>query len=169
MTSKKRNVVKPLVATLPAGASEWLEQIVTGPMSAESVEEVMRGFKKVLIERVLGAEMSHHLGYSAGEAKPEMASNLRNGRSSKTVLTQDGPLRLDIPRDRAGSFEPLLIGKHERRFTGFDDKILAMYARVSLTGVMEPPMIGVLEPVCRGKNERIRGLRSGGFYLFWRC
>ena len=129
MTSKKRNVVMPLVATLPAGASEWLDQIVTGPMTAESVEEVMRGFKKALIERVLGAEMSHHLGYPAGGAKPETATNLRNGSSSKTVLTQDGPLRLDIPRDRAGAFEPLLIGKHERRFTGFDDKIIAMYAR----------------------------------------
>jgi len=129
MTSKKRNVVMPRVATLPAGASEWLDQIVTGPMTAESVEDVMRGFKKALIERVLGAEMSHHLGYSAGEAKPDAATNLRNGSSGKTILTQDGPLRLDIPRDRAGSFEPLLIGKHERRFTGFDDKILAMYAR----------------------------------------
>jgi putative transposase len=49
--------------------------------------------------------------------------------SGKTVLTDDGPLRIDVPRDRDGSFEPLLIPKHERRFTGFDDKIIAMYAR----------------------------------------
>jgi putative transposase len=45
------------------------------------------------------------------------------------VLTEDGPLRIEVPRDRQGSFEPLLIPKHERRFTGFDDKIVAMYAR----------------------------------------
>ena len=86
-------------------------------------------FKKALIERALGAELSHHLGYAAGEAKPEAASNHRNGSSAKTVLTDDGPVRIEVPRDRDGSFEPLLIPKHERRFTGFDDKIVAMYAR----------------------------------------
>jgi len=55
--------------------------------------------------------------------------NQRNGKTGKTVLTEDGPLRIDVPRDRDSSFEPLLIPKHERRFTGFDDKIIAMYAR----------------------------------------
>lgn len=73
--------------------------------------------------------MSHHLGYAVGEEKPAANTNQRNGTSGKTVLTDDGPLRIDIPRDRAGQFEPQLIGKHERRFTGFDDKIIAMYAR----------------------------------------
>jgi transposase-like protein len=86
-------------------------------------------FKKALIERALGAELSHHLGYRSGESKPEGASNHRNGATAKTVLTEDGPVRLEVPRDRDGSFEPLLIPKHERRFTGFDDKIVAMYAR----------------------------------------
>jgi transposase-like protein len=86
-------------------------------------------FKKALIERALGAELGHHLGYSSGAAKPEAVSNQRNGTSGKTVITEDGPLRIDVPRDREGSFEPLLIPKHERRFTGFDDKIIAMYAR----------------------------------------
>ncbi len=56
-------------------------------------------------------------------------ANQRNGKSAKTVLTEDGPLRLDIPRDRNGSFYPILVPKHERRFTGIDDKIIAMYAR----------------------------------------
>jgi transposase-like protein len=86
-------------------------------------------FKKALIERALGAELSHHLGYPPGASKPEEAVNHRNGASGKTVLTDDGPVRIDVPRDRDGSFEPLLIPKHERRFTGFDDKIVAMYAR----------------------------------------
>jgi len=58
-----------------------------------------------------------------------MTTNQRNGTSGKTVMTEDGPLRIEVPRDRDGSFEPVLIPKHERRFTGFDDKILAMYAR----------------------------------------
>ena len=64
-----------------------------------------------------------------GAAKPELASNHRNGTSGKTVLTDDGPVAIEVPRDREGTFEPQLIGKHERRFTGFDDKVIALYAR----------------------------------------
>ena len=73
--------------------------------------------------------MSHHLGYSPGQAKPDGATNHRNGSSGKTVITDTGAVRLEIPREREGSFEPKLIGKHERRLTGFDDKIIAMRAR----------------------------------------
>jgi len=94
------------------------------------LENIFQQFKKAVMERALGAEMSHHLGYAPGQAKPEgAATNHRNGKSTKTVLTDVGALRIDVPRDREGTFEPQLIGKHERRFTGFDDKILAMYAR----------------------------------------
>jgi len=114
---------------VPDIPKELLDQFVTGPMTAEAVEAVTRKFKKAIIERALGAEMSHHLGYAPGEAKPQDAANHRNGKSAKTVLTDDGPLTIDIPRDRHGNFNPILIPKHERRFTGFDDKIIAMYAR----------------------------------------
>ena len=116
-------------AVLPKIPPELLDQLVKGPMTAEAVEDASRAFKKALIERALGAEMSHHLGYPAGADKPEAATNHRNGKSGKTVFTDDGPLRIEVPRDRAGEFEPKLIGKHERRFTGFDDKIIALYAR----------------------------------------
>ena len=114
---------------LPKIPPELLDQLVKGPMTAEAVEDASRAFKKALIERALGAEMSYHLGYATGAEKPEAATNHRNGKSGKTVLTDDGPLRIEVPRDRQGEFEPKLIGKHERRFTGFDDKIIAMYAR----------------------------------------
>ena len=116
-------------AVLPKIPPELLDQLVQGPMTAEAVDDVSRAFKKALIERALGAELSHHLGYAAGTEKPEAGTNHRNGKSGKTVLTDDGPLRIEVPRDREGEFEPKLIGKHERRFTGFDDKIIAMYAR----------------------------------------
>ena len=116
-------------ARMPSIPKELIDQLVTGPMSAEAVQEISMAFKKALIERALGAELSHHLGYPPGASKPEEAVNHRNGASGKTVLTDDGPVRIDVPRDRDGSFEPLLIPKHERRFTGFDDKIVAMYAR----------------------------------------
>ena len=117
------------VAAMPSIPKELIDQFVTGPMSAQAVNAASMAFKKALIERALGAELSHHLGYRPGATKPEDAVNHRNGASGKTVLTEDGPLRIDVPRDREGSFEPVLIPKHDRRFTGFDDKIVAMYAR----------------------------------------
>ena len=126
---RRKKIAIGTEAALPQIPPEWLDQVVTGPMTPEAVESVMRNFKKAVIERALGAEMSHHLGYRPGAAKPERSTNHRNGNSGKTVLMDDGPLRIEVPRDRDGSFEPQLIGKHERRFTGFDDKIVAMYAR----------------------------------------
>jgi putative transposase len=124
--STKRGKAQAALPTIP---KEIIDQFVSDPMSAQAVNAASMAFKKALIERALGAELSHHLGYAPGTNKPDEASNHRNGASAKTVLTEDGPLRIDVPRDRAGSFEPLLIAKHERRFSGFDDKILAMYAR----------------------------------------
>src|ERR1051325_6813719 len=102
-----------VLAPIPA---EILDQIVRdGPLTAAEVEAATRRFKKALIERALGAELTHHLGYPPGAAKPELATNHRNGTSGKTVLTDDGPVPIEVPRDRAGTFEPQLIGKHARR------------------------------------------------------
>src|SRR5918995_4979513 len=99
------------------------------PMSQTDVDIIMRRFKKAIVERMLGGELTHHLGYPPGGAKSGETTNHRNGTSGKTVLTDDGALAIDVPRDREGTFEPRLIAKHERRFTGFDDKVLALYAR----------------------------------------
>jgi transposase-like protein len=95
---------------------------VRGPISAEELDAAVRRFKKAIIERALGGELTHHLGYPPGGDKPDDGTNHRNGSGSKTVLTDDGPLRIEVPRDREGTFEPRLIGKHERRFAGFDDR-----------------------------------------------
>lgn len=117
-------------AAQPQFSAELLEQLIPGPVTPVELEGIFQQFKKSVLERALGAEMSHHLGYAPGQAKPEKAAaNHRNGKSAKTVLTDSGALRIEVPRDREGTFEPQLIGKHERRFTGFDDKIIAMYAR----------------------------------------
>ena len=128
-TKLKNAAIAARSAALPKIPVELLDQLVQGPMTAESILDVTTALKKALIERALGGELSHHLGYPPGGDKPAEASNHRNGSTGKTVLTEDGPLRIEVPRDRQGSFEPLLIPKHERRFTGFDDKIVAMYAR----------------------------------------
>jgi transposase-like protein len=120
----------PASAKLPPIPEEILNQFVrAGPVTAAELEEAMRRFKKAIIERALSGELTHHLGYAPGEAKPEDATNHRNGTSEKTVLTDEGALTIAVPRDREGTFEPRLIPKHDRRFTGFDDKILALYAR----------------------------------------
>jgi putative transposase len=127
---RKPKPEKPSAEILAPIPADILDQIVRdGPLTAADVETATRRFKKALIERALGAELSHHLGYAPGSAKPEVTTNHRNGTSGKTVLTDDGPVPIDVPRDREGTFEPQLIGKHERRFTGFDDKVIALYAR----------------------------------------
>jgi len=125
--TRKRLTSDAPLAPVP---SEILDQFVgQGPVSHEELEAAVRRFKKAIIERALGGELTHHLGYPPGGTKPEEATNHRNGTGGKTVLTDDGPLPIEVPRDRDGSFEPRLIAKHARRFTGFDDKILALYAR----------------------------------------
>ena len=124
MPSKK----KPETAELDV-PKELLDQLVKGPMTQGDLDTMLRSLKKAVIERAMNAEMTGHLGYGPGEEKPEDQSNHRNGTSPKTVITDDGPIRIEVPRDREGSYEPQLIGKHERRFTGFDQKIVSMYAR----------------------------------------
>lgn len=114
---------------LPELPKELLDQLVKGPMTPTEVQDLMLAFNKAVIERAMDAEMNLHLGYPSGQSKPAGQANERNGASGKTVITDRGPVRVEVPRDRDGSFEPILIPKHERRFTGFDERIIAMYAR----------------------------------------
>ena len=127
---KTTRAAKANAARMPSIPRELLDQIEKqGPMTAETIQQASMAFKKALIERAMSGELSHHLGYGPGQDKPKGATNHRNGKSAKTVLTEDGPLHIEVPRDREGSFEPILIPKHERRFKGFDERIVAMYAR----------------------------------------
>jgi putative transposase len=81
-----------------------------------------------VIETALGAELSEHLGYPPGQAPPGGAGNHRNGSTPKTLQTELGPVEVKTPRDRAGTFEPQLVGKRQTRLAGIDDKILDLYA-----------------------------------------
>lgn len=110
-------------------SGEALDALIGATRTAAELEALFRQMKKRIVERMLGAELSHHLGYAPGEAKPADQPNHRNGTTPKTVLTDDGGLPLDIPRDRAGSFEPQLVPKGVRRLPGFDAKVLSLYAR----------------------------------------
>ena len=102
-----------------------LDQLLAGadPKSAFEPDGLLDELKKALAERSLNAEMDHHLGGEAG------AGNSRNGYGRKTVITDTSRIELAVPRDRRASFDPQLIAKYQRRFPGFDDKIISMYAR----------------------------------------
>jgi putative transposase len=108
-------------------SKELLDQLLAGrdPKTVLDSGGLIGDLKKALADRMLNAEMDVHLDQ---EAKAGL-DNHRNGSSSKTVLTPDGAMELSIPRDRYGRFDPALIGKYQRRFPGFDDKIIALYAR----------------------------------------
>lgn len=90
---------------------------------------LLKQLTKALIERALQAEMAQHLGHTKHSPVSNSSGNTRNGSSKKTIQGDFGVLPLDIPRDRQASFEPQILGKHQTRWTGFDDKILSMYAR----------------------------------------
>jgi transposase-like protein len=99
-------------APLTPVPSEILDQFVRQrPLSAEALDGAVRRFKKALIERAAGGELTHHLGYPPGGTKPDATTNHRNGTSGKTVLTDGGPVAIEIPRDREGTFKPRLIGQ----------------------------------------------------------
>jgi putative transposase len=102
-----------------------LDQLLAGadPKTAFDPNGLLDDLKKALAERALNAEMDHHLAGEGG------AANARNGYGRKTVVTDTGKLDLQIPRDRQASFDPQLIAKYQRRFPGFDDKVISLYAR----------------------------------------
>jgi len=113
-------------------SDELLDELIAeygGSAGVKGPNGLLKDLTRRLVNRAMGAELTHHLGYESGEAPPEGQSNRRNGKTEKTVRTGQGPIAVEVPRDRDGSFEPQLIGKHERHFDGFDDKILSMYAR----------------------------------------
>jgi putative transposase len=90
---------------------------------------LLKQLTKRLVERALEAEMASHLGHAKNEPVANPKGNTRNGKSKKTLKGEFGELPIDIPRDRDGSFEPQIVPKHQTRWTGFDDKILSLYAR----------------------------------------
>jgi transposase-like protein len=116
----KREIPDELIDQL-LGEYEGPEQL-TGP------EGLINQLRKRLIERAAGAELEQHLGYPPGAEVPEGQPNRRNGISQKTLRTLDGPVTVELPRDRDASFEPRIVPKHARSFDGFDEQILALYA-----------------------------------------
>lgn len=90
---------------------------------------LLKQLTKHLLERAMAAELTHQLGYSKHESAPLEQANRRNGTTSKKVKSAHGEFHLEVPRDRAGEFEPVIIEKHKRRFNGFDENIISLYSR----------------------------------------
>ena len=111
---------------------ELLDELLEGYEKPEDLlgeNGILQELKKALVEKALGAELTHHLGYEKGSPPSRKATNTRNGHGKKKVKGSEGEMEISVPRDRNGTFEPQLIKKGQRRFDGFDDKIISMYAR----------------------------------------
>jgi len=110
---------------------ELIDQLLgeyEGPEQLTGPDGLINQLRKRLIERAAGAELGQHLGYRPGAEAPQEQPNRRNGISQKTLRTVDGPVTVELPRDRDASFEPRIVPKHARSFDGFDEQILALYA-----------------------------------------
>jgi putative transposase len=124
-------------AKLTAQAEQLARELASQAGTVDELNSLFRGLMKSALQRMLDTEMEAHLGRKdlpaleppAEPRTPDAPRNRRNGYSQKTVQGELGEVRLDIPRDRLGTFEPQLIGKYQRRLSGFDDKILALYAK----------------------------------------
>lgn len=97
--------------------------------SAKSIQDAVKDAFAPLFERVLNAEMTAHLGYDKSDQSPKTTVDRRNGYSEKTIKTTAGETTIKVPRDRDGTFEPVIVSKHQRDVSGIEDKVLAMYAR----------------------------------------
>lgn len=121
MTTTKHEVPEALLTGLLANYKK--------PEDLIGENGLLKQLTKLLVERALDAEMAEHLGHGKHEPVANASGNTRNGRSRKTLKGEFGELPIEVPRDRQGSFEPQLVPKHQTRWSGFDDKILSLYAR----------------------------------------
>jgi putative transposase len=113
-------------------SDELIDQLLAGARSEEEIVGpggVLAQLTKRLVERALAAELTGHLGYEPHQEPPGGVGNIRHGSTPKTLQIEQGAVEIRTPRDRNGSFEPQLVRKGQRRFQGFDDKILALYSR----------------------------------------
>lgn len=121
MTTKKHEVPEELLSGLLANYKK--------PEDLIGENGLLKQLTKLLVEKALDVELTEHLGHDRHESVANASGNTRNGKSKKTLKGEFGELPIEVPRDRHGSFEPQLIPKHQTRWTGFDDKIISLYAR----------------------------------------
>jgi transposase-like protein len=114
-----------------------IDQARADGLSLAGPDGLLSRVTKTVLESALNAELDEHLGYEKGDPAGRGAGNQRNGRSQKTVHTDVGSVRIDVPRDRNGEFEPKIVPKHARRIEGFDESIISLYAKGLTTGEIQ--------------------------------
>ena len=126
---------------------------------------LLKRFMKAVLERAMSAELTHHLGYEKHDPAGYKSGNSRNGTSGKTVKGDFGEMEIEVPRDRTSTFQPQILPKHQTRFTGFDDKIVSMYARGMTTREIEGHLKeiygvdvspGLVSQVTEAVNEEVK-------------
>ena len=118
-------------------ARELIEKAQAEGVSLVGPDGLLAGITRTVLQTALDAEMTEHLGYARGETPGHGDGNHRNGTSAKTVRTEVGPVRIEVPRDRQGSFTPQIVPKHARRLGGFDEAIISLYAKGLTTGEIQ--------------------------------
>jgi putative transposase len=148
--------------------TELIDELLKGYQKPEDIigeNGLMKRFVKAVLERALNAELTHHLGYEKHDPAGHNSGNSRNGTSGKTLKGDFGELEIEVPRDRISTFEPLILPKHQTRFTGFDDKIVSLYARGMTTREIEGHLKeiygvdvspGLISQVTEAVNEEVK-------------
>jgi putative transposase len=151
---------------------ELIDKLLEGYQKPEDVvgeNGLLKQLTKAIVERAMEAELTHHVGYAKHARSNGGSENRRNGSSRKKLKGDFGEVEISVPRDREGSFEPQIVPKHERRFAGFDDKIISMYARGMTTGEIQGHLeeiygVGVsptlISAVTDGVQEEVRTWQS---------
>lgn len=137
MTDTMTDVTNPRKAAPDSVAAQLIEQARTQGVSLVGPGSPLAALTKQVLETALEAELDEHLGYEHGDRDGRLAAatgNERNGTRSKTVLTELGPVAIDVPRDRDGTFDPVVVAKRQRRLTGVDEMVLSLSAKGLTTG-----------------------------------
>ena len=149
-----------------------IDELLAGARTEEEIVGpggVLAQLTKRLVERALSAELTEHLGYEPHQEPPGGTGNTCNGSTAKTLATEHGPVEVRTPRDRKGTFEPQIVRKGQRRFEGFDDKILALYSRGLSTRDIEAHLADVYgvkvgrepdQPRHRRRDRRCQGVAA---------
>jgi len=151
---------------------ELIDKLLEGYQKPEDVigrDGLLKQLTKAIVERAMQAELTHHVGYAKHDPAGRGSENARNGTSRKTLKGDFGQVEIEVPRDRQGSFEPQIVPKHERRFAGFDDKIISMYARGMTTREIQGHLVEIygvdvsstlISEVTNAVTEEVRGWQS---------
>src|SRR5947209_6511623 len=156
----RRELAAEVKALLP---DELIDELLAGARTEEEIAGhggLLSQLTKRLVERAMEVELTDHLGYEPHQEPLGGTGNTRNGSTPKRLITEHGPVEINTPRDRAGSFEPQIVRKRQRRFEGFDEQILALYARGLSTRDIESHPRGDLRRQGR-PGPHLQGHRCG--------